>query len=64
MKIQRLSISELPRYIPNPLAIHKPSARTCQEHTTPLIEIWQGNIKVSEYCPACCREQMKEVSEH
>lgn len=63
MKTNRLSILDLKRCIPQPIEVRKLSPRTCQEHTMQLMEVWQGNIKVNEYCPACYREQMKEGGE-
>ncbi len=63
MLTRRFNANSLPHLTPHYPLVNKLSTKTCQEHTTQMVEVWQGNIRVSEYCPVCYREQMKEGSE-
>ncbi len=63
MKTNYLNMHTFRQSIPATPIVQKQSSIICQEHGTSLVEVWQGNIKVNEYCPVCYREQMKEGSE-
>ena len=44
--------------------VHMPSlTKVCNEHDTPLIEVWNNGKRIKDYCPVCERQAQREMFE-